>query len=70
MFCFDSELFSQNFVWQYNNDQKSLKLHYQCLKISRQSYYIVLVVVRRDHMGAFLYKKNSSDNGAMCIVNV
>ena len=32
MFCFDSELFSQNFVWQLNNDRKSLNLYYQCLK--------------------------------------
>ena len=30
--CFDSELFPQNFVWQLNNDQKSLNLYYECLK--------------------------------------
>ena len=27
MICFDSELFSQNFVWQLNNDRKSLQLY-------------------------------------------
>ena len=32
MICFDSEFFQQNFVGQYNNDRKSLKLHYDCLK--------------------------------------
>ena len=32
MICFDSELFPQNFVWQLNNDQKSLDLYYECLK--------------------------------------
>ena len=32
MICFDSEHFPQNFVWQYNNDQKGLELHYECLK--------------------------------------
>ena len=32
MICFDSELFPQNFVWQLNNDRKSLDLYYQCLK--------------------------------------
>ena len=30
--CFDSELFPQNFVWQLNNDRKSLDLYYECLK--------------------------------------
>ena len=29
---YDSELFPQNFVWQLNNDQKSLNLYYECLK--------------------------------------
>ena len=29
---FDSELFPQNFVWQLNNDRKSLDLYYECLK--------------------------------------
>mgnify|MGYP007015630844 CR=1 FL=1 len=32
MICFDSELFPQNFVWQLNNDRKSLNLLYECLK--------------------------------------
>ena len=32
MICFDSELFPQNFVWQLNNDRKSLDLYYECLK--------------------------------------
>ena len=32
MICFDSELFQQNFVWQLNNDQKSLDLYYEYLK--------------------------------------
>ena len=32
MICFDSELFSQNFVWHLNNDRKSLDLYYECLK--------------------------------------
>ena len=32
MICFDFELFPQNFVWQLNNDQKSLDLYYECLK--------------------------------------
>ena len=32
MICFDSELFPQNFVWQLNNDQKSIDLYYECLK--------------------------------------
>ena len=27
MICFDSELFPQNFVWQLNNDRKSLNLY-------------------------------------------
>ena len=31
MICFDSELFPQNFVWQLNNDRKSLDLYYECL---------------------------------------
>ena len=38
MICFDSELFPQNFVWQLNNDRKSLDLYYECLK------YVVRVV--------------------------
>ena len=29
MICFDSELFPQNFVWQLNNDRKSLDLYYE-----------------------------------------
>ena len=32
MICFDSELFPQNFVWQLNNDRKSLDLYNECLK--------------------------------------
>jgi hypothetical protein len=32
MIFFDSALFPQNFVWQLNNDRKSLELHYECLK--------------------------------------
>ena len=32
MICFDSEVFPQNFVWQLNNDRKSLDLYYECLK--------------------------------------
>ena len=32
MICFDSELFPQNFVWQLNNDRKSLDLYYGCLR--------------------------------------
>ena len=27
MICFDSELFPKNFMWQLNNDRKSLDLY-------------------------------------------
>ena len=33
MICFDSELFPQNFVWQLNNDPKSLKYTMNALKV-------------------------------------
>ena len=39
MICFDSELFPQNFVWQLNNDGKSLHLYYDCLKKSSELWH-------------------------------
>ena len=40
MICFDSELFPQNFVWQLNNDRKSLKPHRNCqIKSSKWLYF-------------------------------
>ena len=40
MICFDSELFPQNFVWQLNNDQKSLETHRICqIKSSKWLYF-------------------------------
>ena len=39
MICFGSELFPQNFVWQLNNDQKSLNLYYECLNKSSELWH-------------------------------
>ena len=39
MICFDSELFPQNFVWQLNNDRKSLDFYYNALIKSSELWH-------------------------------
>ena len=67
MICFVSELIPQNFVLQYNNDQKSLKSHYECLKNKWSELWPS--IIGRDHIRAFLYK-NSSDHGGSVLLKV
>ena len=57
MICFDSELFSQNFVWQLNNDQKSLEPHRNCqIKSSKWLYFSFHMSQRIDNIQFYSYE--------------
>ena len=57
MICFDSELFPQNFVWQLNNDQKSLEPHRNCqIKSSKWLYFSFHMSQRIDNIQFYSYE--------------
>ena len=57
MICFDSELFPQNFVWQLNNDRKSLKPHRNChIKSSKWLYFSFHMSQRIDNIQFYSYE--------------
>ena len=57
MICFDFELFPQNFVWQLNNDQKSLEPHRNCqIKSSKWLYFSFHMSQRIDNIQFFSYE--------------
>ena len=57
MICFDSELFPQNFVWQLNNDRKSLEPHRNCqIKSSKWLYFSFHMSQRIDNIQFYSYE--------------
>ena len=57
MICFDSELFPQNFVWQLNNDRKSLKPHRNCqIKSSKWLYFSFHMSQRINNIQFYSYE--------------
>ena len=57
MICFDSELFPQNFVWQLNNDRKSLEPHRNCqIKSSKWLYFSFHMSQRINNIQFYSYE--------------
>ena len=57
MICFDSELFPQNFVWQLNNDRKSLRPHRNCqIKSSKWLYFSFHMSQRINNIQFYSYE--------------
>ena len=57
LWFFDSELFPQNFVWQLNNDRKSLKPHRNCqIKSSKWLYFSFHMSQRINNIQFYSYE--------------